>query len=210
MSAITMTRLKEAKRMDFLPGMMKKSEKAKGKEREAKKKKRTLIYAVAGAVLCIVVAVVLFFSLNPAVAKNGDTVSVYYIGTLANGSVFDSNVNKTALTFTIGSHKTITGFENAVIGMARGQVKTVNIPVDEAYGPYQDDLVYAVNRSLFPADSPPVTGMYYSFVSSSTGTTSRVKVVGFNESTVTIDANHMLAGQDLTFMIRLEEIIPAK
>lgn len=187
--------------------MMKKSEKTKGKEREAEKK-RTLVYAVAGAALCIVVAVVLFFALNPTVAKNGDTVSVYYVGTLENGSVFDSNVNKSVLTFTVGSHKTITGFENAVVGMAKGEVKTVNIPVDEAYGPYQDDLVYAVNRSLFSADSPPEVGMYYSFVSSSTGMTSRVKVVGVNESMVTIDANHMLAGQNLTFVIRLVEITP--
>jgi peptidylprolyl isomerase len=189
---------------------MKKSEKAKGKEREAERKKQTLIYAVAGAALLVIVAIVLFFALNPAVAKEGDTVSVYYVGMLQNGSVFDSNVNKTALTFTIGNHQMITGFENAVIGMAKGQKKTVTIPVDEAYGPYRSELVYVVNRSLFPADSVPQAGMYYSFGNSQTGTTSRVKVLGFNESMVTVDANHMLAGENLTFTIMLAGITPAK
>jgi peptidylprolyl isomerase len=189
--------------------MMKKTEKAKGKERAAEKKKRTLWYAIAGVAACTVVAVVLYFALNPAVAKEGDNVSVSYVGMLENGSVFDSNVNRTPLSFTIGAHTVIPGFEDAVVGMKKDEVKTVHIPYDKAYGAYRSDLVYTVNRSQFSADTRPEAGMYYT-VSSSSGTTSRVKIVNVTESTVTIDANHMLAGENLTFVIRLLTITQKK
>jgi FKBP-type peptidyl-prolyl cis-trans isomerase 2 len=182
---------------------MKKSEKTKGKERAAEKKRQTLYYVIAGAAVCVLIAIVLFFALNPSVAKAGDMVSVQYIGTLENGSVFDSNVNKTPLTFTVGAHTVIPGFEEAVIGMSKGQVKTVQIPVDKAYGPYRNDLLMTVNRSLFPADTPPETGRYYSVRNPADGSTNVVKVVNVTRDTVTIDQNHLLAGQNLTFMIRL-------
>ena len=182
---------------------MRKSEKAKGKERAVEKKRQTLYYAIGGAALCILVAAVLFFMLNPSVAKAGDTVSVLYIGTLENGSVFDSNVNKTPLTFTVGAHTVIPGFEDAVIGMSKGQVKTVQIPFDKAYGPYRNDLFLTVNRSMFPADTPTEIGMYYSVRNPADGSTNLVKVVNVTRNTVTIDQNHMLAGQNLTLMIRL-------
>lgn len=186
---------------------MKKSEKTKGKERAAEKKKRTLLYGAAGAaIIIIIIAVVLFFVLGQPVVKAGDTVSVYYVGTLANGSVFDSNVNKTALTFTVGAHTVIPGFEDAVIGMAKDQVKTVNIPVDKAYGPYRDDLVFTVNRSVLPPDSPPVVGNYYTITNPKDGSTIRMKVLAINGDTVTLDQNHMLAGQNLTFVIRIASI----
>ena len=182
---------------------MKKSEKVKGKERSAEKKRQILYYAIAGAAVCILVAAVLLFMLNPSVAKAGDTVSVLYIGTLENGSVFDSNVNKTPLTFTVGAHTVIPGFEDAVIGMSKGQVKTVQIPFDKAYGPYRNDLFLTVNRSMFPADIPTEIGMYYSVRNPADGSTNLVKVVNVTSDTVTIDQNHMLAGHNLTFMIRL-------
>jgi peptidylprolyl isomerase len=182
---------------------MKMSEKAKGKERAVEKKRQTLYYAIGGATFCILVAAVLFFMLNPLVAKAGDTVLVLYIGTLENGSVFDSNMNKTPLVFTVGAHTVIPGFEEAVIGMNKGQVKTIHIPVDKAYGPYRSDLLMTVNRSLFPADTPPEIGRYYSVRNPVDGSTNLVKVVNVTRDTVTIDQNHVLAGQNLTFMIRL-------
>jgi len=191
---------------------MKKSGKAKGKGMEwaETKEKQTLIYVAAGAALCIIAAVVLFLALNPAGAKAGDTVSVLYIGMLDNGTVFDSNVNKTPLSFTVGAHTVIPGFEDAVVGMAKDQVKTVHIPTDKAYGPYREELVYAVNRSLFGPDTVPETGMYYSLVNPADGLTHVIKVVNVTRNTVTIDENHMLAGQDLTFTIRLIGITPSK
>ena len=187
---------------------MKKSEKVKGKGRNAEKKKQTVWYAAAGIAL-IVIAVILWFMLSIQVAQEGDTVSVSYVGMLDNESVFDSNVNGTPLSFTIGAHTMIPGFENAVVGMKKGEVKTVTIPADQAYGTYRDDLLYTVNRSLFASDSPPSTGRYYTFTTTS-GATSRVKVVNVTDSTVTIDANHMLAGENLTFTIRMLEITKGK
>jgi peptidylprolyl isomerase len=140
------------------------------------------------------------------VAKDGDTVSVLYIGMLENGSVFDSNVDKTPLEFTLGAHTVIPGFEDAVTGMRTGQVKTVHLPVEKAYGPYRSDLVMTVSRSLFPADTPLETGTYYSVNNPAGGATNVVKVVGVSGDTVAIDQNHMLAGRNLTFTIRLDGI----
>ena len=182
---------------------MKKSEKTKGRKRAGEKKKKVLYYAVAGAVICVMAAVVLFLAFSTAVAKDGDTVSVLYTGTLENGSVFDSNVNGTPLVFTVGAHTVIPGFEDAVIGMSKGQVKTVHIPVDRAYGPYRSDLFMTVNRSLFPAGTPVEVGTYYSVGNPATGSANVVKVVDVSRDTVTIDQNHVLAGQNLTFTIRL-------
>jgi len=189
---------------------MKKSEKAKGKERAAAKKNKTRMFVIGGAAALVIAAVVLFYVLNPAVAKTGDSVAVLYIGTLENGTVFDSNVNSTPLTFTIGAHTVIPGFEDAVIGMGKDQVKTVHIPVDKAYGFYNDKLVRAVNRSLFRSDSPPQPGMYYTVTDPADGSAHIVKVLNVTTDTVTIDQNHILAGQNLTFMIRVVGITPAK
>ena len=182
---------------------MKRSEKLKGKEKVAARKRDYVRYGIAAAAGCAVIAIVLFFALSPAGAKAGDTVSVLYIGTLDNGTVFDSNVNKTPLSFTPGSHTVIPGFEDAVTGMIKGQVKTVHIPTEKAYGQYQSDLVRTVNRSLFGPEVTPETGMYYTFSNPADGSTSIVKVTNVTRDTVTIDQNHMLAGQNLTFMIRL-------
>lgn len=189
---------------------MKKLEKPKGRKRAEEKKKTVLYYAIAGAAVCIMAAVVLFFAFGTAAAKDGDTVSVLYVGMLENGSVFDSNVNTTPLVFTLGAHKVIPGFEGAVIGMSKGQVKTVHIPVDTAYGPYRSDLLMTVNRSLFPADTPLEIGTYYSVRNPADGSPNVVKVVDVSGDTVTIDQNHLLAGQNLTFTIRLVGIEAAK
>jgi peptidylprolyl isomerase len=189
---------------------MKKSEKKKGKERAAAIKQKTLLFAIAGAAICMVAAIALFLVLSPAVVKAGDTVSVFYIGMLDNGTVFDSNVNTTPLAFTVGTHVVIPGFEDAVIGMSKNQVKTVHIPMEKAYGPYRSDLVRVVNRSLFPADITPEAGIYYSVGSITGDTSSIVKVVSVTRDTVTIDQNHMLAGQNLTFTIRLAGFTTAK
>ncbi len=185
---------------------MKRSEKLKGKKKAAARKRDYLRYGIIAAAGVAVIAIVLFFLLNFAGAKAGDTVSVFYIGTLDNGTVFDSNENKTPLVFTVGAHTVIPGFEDAVIGMSNGQVKTVHIPADKAYGQYQSDLVRTVNRSVFPAGTLPETGMYYSVRNPADGSTNVVKVLNVTRDTVTIDQNHMLAGQNLTFMIRLAAI----
>ena len=106
---------------------------------------------------CFVVG---FYLFNPFVAKKGDTVMVYYTGTFENGTVFDSNLDRDPLIFTIGNKSVIPGFEEAVIGMAVNSTKTVHIPVDKAYGPHLDSLVHVVNRSRLPQDIEPVVRKY--------------------------------------------------
>lgn len=114
---------------------MKKSEKEKGKARvEAESKKlKMIVGGLVAAVLVITVIGYVFF--NPSGARAGDTVSVYYTGSLEDGTVFDSNQGSTPLIITLGQGKYITGFEEAVIGMTVNSTKTVKIPVDKAYGP---------------------------------------------------------------------------
>lgn len=185
---------------------MKKSEKEKGKARvEAESKKLKLIVGgLVAAVLVITVIGYVFF--NPSGARAGDTVSVYYTGSLEDGTVFDSNQGSTPLIITLGQGKYITGFEEAVIGMTVNSTKTVKIPVDKAYGPYRNDLVHVVNRSTLPADLELKVGERYSIRRSTDGAVALVKVINITPSTVTWDENHDLAGKDLGFTIMLAKI----
>lgn len=180
---------------------MKKSEKRKGKAEVAERKKRYIQYAVAGTAAIIVLIIIGFFFLNPSVAKTGDTVIVYYTGTFDNGTVFDANLDRDPLVFTLGNKSVIPGFEEALIGMRVNETKTVHIPVDKAYGPHLERLVHVVNRSALPADMVPEVGGIYG-VTRSDGAIARVKIIDVTSDNVTIDENHLLAGQNLTFTIR--------
>jgi len=186
---------------------MKKSEKVKGKEAAALRRQKFKMYGIGIAAGIVVVAAIIgFFILSAPVAKAGDTVDVYYTGTLDDGTVFDKNVNGTPLEFVIGRHSVIPGFENAVIGMAVNGEKTVRIPVDQAYGPYRSDLVTVVNRSSFAPDQILIAGEQYQITNPSTGLQRLVKIVNVTSSTVTLDQNPSLAGQNLTFAIKLVKI----
>jgi len=138
-------------------------------------------------------------------AKDGDTVKVQYTGTLEDGSIFDTSVGGEPIEFTLGQGQLIPGFEKAVIGMKVGESKTVNIPVDDAYGPYRDDLVAVVAREELPEGMNPVVGQQLQ-VTEADGTIIIVTVIKVAETTITIDANHPLAGKNLTFEIKLVEI----
>jgi peptidylprolyl isomerase len=141
-----------------------------------------------------------------AQAKNGDTVQVNYTGKLADGTVFDSSVGREPLEFTLGAGQMIPGFEKAVFGMKVGEKKTVTIPVDEAYGPHRDDLVIEVPRDKLPAGLTPEVGQQLG-VKQADGSTAVVTITNVSDNnTVTIDANHPLAGKDLTFEIELVKI----
>jgi len=143
---------------------------------------------------------------NPFVAKTGDTVEVYYTGALDNGTIFDTNENAAPLIFTLGKGMVIPGFEEAVAGMSANESKTVKIPFEKAYGSYNNSLIHVMNRSVFPVNVTPLEGQYYSIRSTTEGTVSTVKVINVTASTVTLDENHELAGQNLTFSIRLVSI----
>jgi len=138
-------------------------------------------------------------------AKPGDTVQVHLIGTLADGTEFFNTTGVEPYMFTIGNSSVITGLEKAVIGMSPGEHKTVTIPPDEAYGPHSENMMMKVNRTQFPGELA-VVGQYLS-IPLADGSMVDVMVSNVTETEVTLDANHWLAGKDLTFAITLVEIV---
>jgi len=139
-------------------------------------------------------------------AKLGDTVKIHYTGKLNDNITFQTSIGHKPLEFTIGQEQLIPAFEQAIVGMNPGDLKHVEIPAYEAFGPYHDELVQTVDRSLLPADLEPEVGQRLN-MSSDGGQTVVVTVIDFSESSVTLDANHPLAGEDLAFDIELVEII---
>jgi peptidylprolyl isomerase len=139
-------------------------------------------------------------------AKSGDTVKIHYTGTLDDGSQFDSSAGRDPLEFEVGSGQVIPGFDKAVEGMAVGDSKNVRIEPDEAYGQRHEQLVQEVDRSLLPDDLDPREGMTLQS-NSPDGQTMQFMVTEVAEETITVDANHPLAGQALSFDIELVEIV---
>ena len=138
--------------------------------------------------------------------KQGDTVKVQYTGKLADGTTFDSSAETEPLEFTLGAGQVIPGFEGAVVGMKPGDTRTTTIPAGEAYGAFDDDMLLEVERTEFPAAMDPQVGQRLQVRQSDVETFS-VIVAGVEPDSITLDANHPLAGQDLTFEIRLVEIV---
>lgn len=139
-------------------------------------------------------------------AKKGDQVKVFYVGRLADGSIFDSSEGQAPLEFIVGRKEVIRGFDQAVLGMTPGEVKTLTLPAEQAYGPYQEDMVAEVQRADVPAQLKLVVGNHLELTRED-GEPIVVKIVALDETKVTLDANHPLAGQDLTFEIRLLDIL---
>lgn len=140
-----------------------------------------------------------------AEAKKGDKVKIHYTGTLPDGMVFDSSADRDPLEFTLGNQDVIPGFESAVMGMNEGESKTVTIVAKEAYGPRQEELITEVDRGQFPPHIAPEVGQQLE-VKSDEGFQALVTVTDVAEDKVTLDANHPLAGRDLTFEIELVSI----
>ncbi len=141
-----------------------------------------------------------------AQSKNGDTVKVHYTGKLEDGTVFDSSVKRDPLQFTLGEGLLIPGFEQAVLGMSPGESKTVEVSADQAYGPHREEMVMDVDRQEFPSHFQPEVGQQLQ-IPQSDGRMIRLTVTDVSEQMVTLDANHPLAGRDLTFDIQLLEIV---
>jgi peptidylprolyl isomerase len=138
-------------------------------------------------------------------ATAGKTVRIHYTGTLADGSVFDSSEGRDPLEFTVGSGQIIPGLDRAIDGMATGERKTVTIPATEAYGEYQDGAKQDVPREQIPADIPLDPGTMLN-MQTPDGRQIPVQVAEVTDSTVTLDANHPLAGKDLTFAVELVSV----
>ena len=138
-------------------------------------------------------------------AKQGDTVHVHYKGSLEDGQVFDTSEGRDPLSFTIGTGQVIPGFEDAVVGMSLNEKKNVTIPVDQAYGQRNEELVLTVPREQVPADINPEVGQKLQMQ----GPNDQPVVVEVTEVVdehIKLDANPPLAGKDLIFDIELVEI----
>jgi FKBP-type peptidyl-prolyl cis-trans isomerase 2 len=139
-------------------------------------------------------------------ANNGDTVQLHYMGKLQDGTIFDSSRERHPLQFTIGKGQVIAGFEQAIIGMKVGDCKTTKIPMEQAYGPRRDDLVVTMDRDKLPSGLNPAVGQRLEMTQTD-DQVSLVTVVGVTESALTLDANHPLAGKELTFDLELIKIV---
>lgn len=138
--------------------------------------------------------------------QDGDTVKVHYVGTLDDGTQFDSSRERgDTLEFSLGLGQMIPGFEKAVLGMEIGEIKTVSIPADEAYGPKDASAMMLVERGNLPQDVEVEIGMRLQGQRAN-GESAVFTVVEVASSTVTLDGNHPLAGRDLTFEIELVEV----
>lgn len=138
--------------------------------------------------------------------KAGDTVRIHYTGTLADGTVFDSSEGRDPLEFTQGSGQIIPGLDAAVPGLAPGETKTVEVPAAEAYGPRNPEAMQTVPRAQVPDDIPLDIGTALS-MRAPDGRSFQVTVAEVTEEAVVLDANHPLAGKDLTFKVELVEIV---
>ena len=133
--------------------------------------------------------------------KDGNTVRVHYTGTFSDGEVFDSSREREPLEFTIGDGSLIPGFEDALLGHNAGDRFTVTIPADEAYGEHLEELLMEVPVSEVPEDIKPEVGMMLQIATDDGDM--EVQIVEVNDKVVVLDANHPLAGEDLTFDIEV-------
>lgn len=133
-----------------------------------------------------------------ATATTGSTVTVHYTLTLEDGTVFDSSREREAFEVEIGKGQVISGFEQALVGMEAGDTKKVTIASEQAYGPWREELVQEVARDQLPPDLPLEIGRQLQ-ASDPQGRTMVLTVIEMGEQAVKLDANHPLAGEDLTF-----------
>ena len=143
-----------------------------------------------------------------AEVKSGDTVQIHYLSTLPDGTTFDSSEGRDPLEFVVGSGQIIPGLDSALPGMTEGDKKVVKVASEEAYGPVNPEMRQAVPREGIPADIPLDPGTQLQ-MQTPEGQALPVTVIEVDETTVTLDANHPLAGKDLQFDIELVKIAAA-
>ncbi|MCD6575708.1 MAG: peptidylprolyl isomerase [Nanoarchaeota archaeon] len=138
--------------------------------------------------------------------KKGDIVKVEYTGTLDDGTVFDTSKGKAPLEFKVGEGRIIKGFEEAVIGMEKGEEKEVRIPPEKAYGDPNPELIAEVPREQFPKDMELKEGMIISIDVPNLGQLPAT-ITKVDDEKVTIDLNPPLAGKTLNFKIKVVDVI---
>jgi peptidylprolyl isomerase len=140
-----------------------------------------------------------------ATAQIGNIVSVFYIGKLSDGTIFDSTEEKEPFVFTIGNDEVIPGFEEGIIGMSVGETKTINIPVDEAYGLHSEELIFNVPKEDVETEDSLQLGDVLEMPLKD-GNSLYANIIEITDDELIIDANHELAGEDLTFEIEIVSI----
>lgn len=145
-------------------------------------------------------------STTVATAKKGDTVEIEFIGRFEDGEVFDSSEEHGPLTFTIGDDEVIPGLQDLVEGMEPGETKTGEVPPEAAYGVRNPDMVKEIKRDHLPEEMNPEVGAALR-LRLDNGQRVNAFVARMTEETITIDVNHPLAGQTLTFEVTLSAIV---
>jgi len=144
-------------------------------------------------------------------AKIGDQVTIIYDGFLENGEIFESSETSGPLEFKIGSGFVMAGFENNIIGMQAGEIKSFKIPAIEAHGPTRPELIHIFDRFLLPNPKKLKPGMILGMEMEKDGRKHKIPamVTAIDAKTATLDFNHPLAGKDLTYKVTLQAIQPS-
>ncbi len=164
--------------------------------------KSVYIFAILIIIGLVVIYVATNYAASPVVAP-GDTINVTYTGAFTNGTVFDSNVGKSPLQFTVGSGQVIPGFDNGVIGMKVNEERTITIPANEAYGEINPALITVVPLATFGNQTVKV-GMGVG--KTVNGQQISGVITAVNKTDATIDFNPPLAGKTLVFNITILSI----
>ena len=137
--------------------------------------------------------------------KNGDRVKIHYTGKLKDGEIFDTSREQQPLEFVVGNREMMPGLETRLIGMEAGDNKSIEVPPEEAYGPRQEELVIEVKKSELPDHIEPSLGLRLQ-MQVAEGNHVELAIIEIKEETITLDANHPLAGHTLFFDLELVEI----
>lgn len=138
-------------------------------------------------------------------ARSGDTVRVHYTGRLQDGAEFDSSRDRQPIEFQLGAGQVIRGFDDAVAGMQPGDEQTITVAAEDAYGAHRDELVFRIPRDQIPAEIDPQVGQQLQMAQGDNVSVVTIRQV--TEDAVQLDANHPLAGEELTFDLKLVEIV---
>jgi FKBP-type peptidyl-prolyl cis-trans isomerase 2 len=141
-----------------------------------------------------------------AAVADGDKIKVHYTGTFDDGDVFDSSRDAQPLEFQVGSGQVIPGFDSALLGMTVGETKKVRLEVDEAYGPYNEEMVFEADPSQFEDGLSPEVGQSFQ-TQMEDGSPLLLTVKAVKDGKITLDANHPMAGKVLNFELELVEIV---
>ena len=139
-------------------------------------------------------------------AKKGDKVRIHYTGTLDDGTQFDSSAGSDPLEFELGANQVIPGFEAAIMGMSPGDTDKIRIEAEQAYGPRREEMVLTAPRDQIPPGLDPQVGQQLQLQHPS-GEDVAVVVTEVTDESVTLDGNHPLSGQALSFELELVEIL---